>query len=135
MKKNIISVGAVESKELKVTLENVILNVTKGSLVVMKVIRDKSLYYLKGSTVTDFLTILVVLDVDATQVCHMGLGHTSVKSMQVLAKQGLLNGTETYKLKFYEHCVLGKKTKVTFGTASHHTKGILDYVHTDVWGP
>ena len=22
-----------------------------------------------------------------------------------------------------------------FGTTIHHTEGILDYVHTDVWGP
>ncbi|CAL9031518.1 unnamed protein product [Prunus brigantina] len=41
----------------------------------------------------------------------------------------------TCKLEFCEHCVLGKQTRVKFGTAIHHTKGILDYVHTDVWGP
>ena len=35
MKKNIISVGAMESKGLKVTLENEILRVTKESWVVM----------------------------------------------------------------------------------------------------
>ena len=52
IKKNIISVRAVESKGLKVTLESAILKVTKGSLVVMKGIRDMNLYYLKGSTVT-----------------------------------------------------------------------------------
>ena len=49
MKKNIISIGVVESKELKVMLENGILKVTKGSSVVMKRIRDRNLYYLKGS--------------------------------------------------------------------------------------
>ena len=63
----------------------------------------------------------------------MILGHTSAKFMQVLTKQDLLKGAETYKLKFYEHYILGKKTKVTFGTAIHRTKGILDYVHIDVW--
>ena len=35
-KKNSISIGAVESKGLKVTLKNGILKVTKGSMVVMK---------------------------------------------------------------------------------------------------
>jgi len=24
---------------------------------------------------------------------------------------------------------------VKFGTAIHNTKGIMDYVHSDVWGP
>jgi len=38
-------------------------------------------------------------------------------------------------LKLCEHCVLSKKVKVKFSTTIHRTKGILDYVHTDVWGP
>jgi len=55
MKKNIISVGAMESKGLKVTLDNGILKVTKGSMVMMKGARDRNLYYWKGSTVTGVL--------------------------------------------------------------------------------
>jgi transposase InsO family protein len=50
-------------------------------------------------------------------------------------KQGLLKGAKTCKLDLCEHCVLGKQTRVKFGTAIHQTKGILDYVHSDVWGP
>ena len=38
-------------------------------------------------------------------------------------------------MEFCEHCVKGKQTRVKFGTAIHNTKGILDYVHSDVWGP
>jgi len=65
----------------------------------------------------------------------MRLGHTGEKSLQAFAKQGLLKGVKTCKLDFCEHCVIGKKTKVKFGTATYCTEGILDYVHTDVWGP
>jgi len=61
MKKNIISVGPVESKGLRVTFENGILEITKGSMVVMKSVRDKNLYYLKGSTVTGALAASVML--------------------------------------------------------------------------
>jgi len=49
-----------------VTLKNGILKVTKGSLVLMKGIKDKNLYYLKGSTVISSLVASVVSDVDAT---------------------------------------------------------------------
>jgi len=31
-----------------------------------------------------------------------------------------------------EHCVIGNKMKVKFGTVIHRTEGILDYVHTDI---
>ena len=47
----------------------------------------------------------------------------------------LLKGTKTCKLNFCEHCVVGKKTRVKFGTANHDTREILEYVHSDVWGP
>jgi len=46
-----------------------------------------------------------------------------------------LKGARTYKLQYCEHCVIEKKTKVKFGTVTHCTEGIQDYVHTDVWGP
>ena len=49
--------------------------------------------------------------------------------------QGLLKGAKTCKLDFCEQCVLGKQKMVKFGTAIHNTEGILDYIHTDVWGP
>jgi len=62
---------------------------------------------------------------DATQLCHMRFGHAGEKSMQTLAKQGLLKGAKICKLEFSERCVLGKKTKMKFGTAIHRTKRIL----------
>ena len=46
-----------------------------------------------------------------------------------------MKGTKACKLEFCEHCVLGKQRRVKFGTAIHNTKAIMDYVHSDVWGP
>jgi len=31
--------------------------------------------------------------------------------------------------------VFGKHKRVKFNTSTHTTKGILDYVHSDLWGP
>ena len=59
----------------------------------------------------------------------MRRGHTEEKSLQALAKQDLLKGASICKLKFCEHCVIEKKTKVIFDIATHCTEGILDYVH------
>ncbi|KAG8480135.1 hypothetical protein CXB51_024911 [Gossypium anomalum] len=74
-------------------------------------------------------------DLEATRLWHMRLGHAGEKALQTLAKQGLLKGVNSCKLEFCEHCVLGKQTRVKFGSTIHNTKGILDYVHSDVWGP
>jgi len=67
-----------------VTLENGILKITKGSMIVMKGARDRNLYYLKGSTVTGVMTALVDSDDDATKLWHMGLDHAGEKSMPTL---------------------------------------------------
>ena len=65
----------------------------------------------------------------------MRLEHTGEKTLQTLVKQGLLKSASTCTLGFCEHCVIRKKTKVRFGTATHCSERILDYIHIDVWGP
>ena len=67
-KKNNISVGVVESKRLKVIIENGILNMTKRSRVVMKDVREENLYYLKCSTVTCTFTASVDSDDDTIKL-------------------------------------------------------------------
>ena len=91
------------------TLENDI----KGSMVVMKSIRNMHLHYLKDSIVTCVLTIAVDSNEDTIKLWHMRFSHASEKSMQVLAKQALLKGAKICKLKFYKHYVLSKKIKVS----------------------
>ncbi|BBN68941.1 hypothetical protein Prudu_949S000400 [Prunus dulcis] len=138
MKKNLISLGALESKGLKITMEGGVLKAVHGALVVMKGTRRNNLYFLQGSTVIGGAAVTEAADADSTdttRLWHMRLGHAGEKALQGLVKQGLLKGAKACKLEFCEHCVLGKQTRVKFGTAIHHTKGILDYVHTDVWGP
>ena len=65
----------------------------------------------------------------------MRLGHMSEKGMTILSKKGCLGSAGTGKLEFCEHCVLGKQKKVSFSTAKHRTQGIVDYIHSDLWGP
>ena len=74
-------------------------------------------------------------DTEAMKLWHMWLRHGGEKSLQSFAKQGLLKGIRTGKLVFCEHCVLRKQWRARFGTAIHNTNGILDYVHSNAWGP
>lgn len=93
--KNLILVGALESKGLKVTMENGVLTITKGSMVVIKGVRNNNLYDLKGST----MTCLTSVEEDIIRLWHMRLYHTSEKVLQALVKQDLLKDTKTYKLR------------------------------------
>ena len=51
LKKNLISIRALEAQGLKRTLRDGILKMLKSSMVVLKGIRRNNLYYLKGSIV------------------------------------------------------------------------------------
>ena len=51
-KRNLISVGALEALGLVISIQDGVLKMIKGSMMVMKGVRWNNLYYLKGSTVT-----------------------------------------------------------------------------------
>jgi len=55
LKKNLISVGALETQGLRETLGEGILKMFSSSLVVLKGIQHNNLSYLKGSTVSENL--------------------------------------------------------------------------------
>jgi len=59
----------------------------------------------------------------------------SEQGLTVLSKRGLLDGCNIGKVDFCEHCIFGKHKRVIFNTSVHTTEGILDYVHSDLWGP
>ena len=136
--KNLISVGALESKGFTVIAKDGVMKIISGALVIMKGIRkSNNLYYYHGSTIigTAAVTSSDDQEFEVAKLWHMRLGHPGEKSLKLLIDQGLLKGVHAHKLDFCEHCVKGKQTRVKFGTAIHNTKGILDYVHSDVWGP
>jgi len=79
LKINLISVGALKTLGLEVSIKDEILKMTKGSLVVLKGIRRNNLYYLKGSTVTGQVAASTDSD-DSIRLWHMRLG-TQVKNL------------------------------------------------------
>ena len=137
LEKNLIFFETLESKGFTIIMQNEILKVVSGALVVMKGIKRNNLYLYQGSTAVG--TVAAVSEAnkvaEMSRLWHMRLGHAGEKSLQTLTMQGLLKGVKTCKLDFCEQCVLGKQKRVKFGTAIHNIEGILDYIHTDIWGP
>ncbi|PHU29000.1 CBL-interacting serine/threonine-protein kinase 16 [Capsicum chinense] len=72
---------------------------------------------------------------DVAKLCHMRLGYMSENRMTKLSMRGLLDGQSITKLEFCEHSVFGKQKRVRFTKGIHSTKGTLDYIHSDLWGP
>ena len=107
---------------------------------VMKGIKKGNLYILQGTTCNDDGLVAVASKFnksihDLTQLWHKWLGHMSEKGMMILQKQHLLGNQKLGELKFCEHCVFGKQHWIKFPKAIHTTKGTIDYIHADCWGP
>ena len=102
LEKNLISLGTLESKGFTIIMQNGILKVVSGALVVMKGIRRNNPYLYQGSTTVG--TAVAVLEAEKvakmSKLWDMRLGHTGEKSLQTLAMQGLLKGAKTCKLDF-----------------------------------
>jgi len=136
--KNLISVGSLTAKGYKFSGEDDCISITKGSLILMKgkKLGPGKLYMLKGETVVGDAAVASSLSGEENaQLWHMRLGHMSEKGMAVLNKRGLFGSQKIGSLDFCEYCVLGKQKRVSFSAAKHTTKAILDYVHSDLWGP
>ncbi|KAK2981465.1 hypothetical protein RJ640_017487 [Escallonia rubra] len=101
-----------------------VMRIMKGALVVMKGLKQNSLYLLQGSTVSGAAasTSSSVIDFDTTKLWHMPLGPMSESGMDVLSKKGFLGSKKIGKLDFCEHCVFEKQFRVKFSWAVHTTK-------------
>ena len=71
---------------------------------------------------------------DTTRLWHMCLGHMSMRGLQALHKRSALSGIKYYKLDLCKFYIIGRRDRVAFSTSQHKTKGLLDLIHTDVWG-
>jgi len=92
LKKNLISLGILDSNGYKFSAEGGVMRVSKDSLVVMKGKKADTLYILQGSTVIgdDVVSMSEDSDLDTTRLWHMRLGHMSEGGLHMLSKQGLL---------------------------------------------
>ncbi|KAG8489524.1 hypothetical protein CXB51_017540 [Gossypium anomalum] len=138
LKRNLISLSTFNSKGYRYTTESEVLKISKGSLIVMKWQRKTAkLYVLQGSTVIGDAAVASssLSDDNITKLWHMRLGHMSENGMTELSKRGLLDGQGICKLKFCEHCIFGKQKRVRFTRGIHNTKGTLEHIHSDLWGP
>lgn len=97
--------------------------------------RDNYVYSLDGHAVAGELTASVEEKDSLAQVWHKILGHISEAALQVLEKHELFGKKSLGKLNFCENYVLGKSHRASFSVGRHTTQGVIDYVHSDLWGP
>jgi hypothetical protein len=68
---------------------------------------------------------------------HQILGHIGEKGLPTLHDKGMVEGVSNCTLDFYlcEHCIYGKHNRLRFPSSATREKGILELIHSDVFGP
>jgi len=67
-------------------------------------------------------------------LAHASWTHERARSSSPTQKSAL-SGIKYCKLDLYKFCIMSMQHRVTFSTSQHKTNGLLDLIHTDVWGP
>ena len=116
-----------------------------GSMVLMRGVWFGTLYKLLGKTIIDECKNSVVLEEgdkdDKTltasggkkMLWHQRLGHIREKGLRALQGKGMTNFTLDFDL--CEHCIYGKQNRVRIASGPTRAKGILELIHSDVFGP
>ncbi|KAK2970637.1 hypothetical protein RJ640_000867 [Escallonia rubra] len=100
-----------------------VMRIMNGALVVMKGLKQNSLYLLQGSTVTGAAstTLSSDIDYDTTNLWHMCLGHMSERSMDPTTLLGWMK-----KLNPEINSVNGSESNPTSTTDPHSTRVFFD---------
>ena len=109
MKKNLISLRTLHSKDYSYKSENVIMKVSNSAMVVMTGQKISSnVYKLLGNTILGGVDAVAESEDNDTLSWHMQVGYMSKRGTRELHKRNLLAGIKSCKLDFCKHCIMGK---------------------------
>ncbi|GJW36959.1 gag-pol polyprotein [Tanacetum coccineum] len=136
LKKNLLSLGQLDDLGCKVEIQNKIMKIIKGALVLMRGEKvAANLYQLKGEIMEE-AEASVASHSPSHRVAvtwHQKLGHMSEQGMKILVERKLLPGLTKVSLPFCEHCVISKQHRLKFKTSNSRSVYVLELVHFDVW--
>ena len=133
MSRNLISYGMLETSGCHYIGKDLMVNFYKDDQRFLSGKYFQGLYYLQGTVLRGEVNISKA-EKNMTNVWHSRLGHMSLNNMSELVKRGYIIDKDVKTLDFCEHCIIGKSHKQSFPKAKHLTNGILEYVHSDLWG-
>ncbi|KAK2989959.1 hypothetical protein RJ640_004122 [Escallonia rubra] len=134
LQKNLISVSRLDREGYFVAFGEKQWKVTKGSMVVARGERVRTIYTLLG-TYNHSISLASTENLRTT-LWHHRLGHLSESGMRILHSKNPLPGMKNIQLDLCEGCVYGKQKWVSFRKDGKYRKTKrLELVHTDVYGP
>jgi hypothetical protein len=147
--RNLNFVRKMDDARVKTTFEKETCRMVRGAMVLLKGVRFGTMYKLQGSTISDGCNSSIVHDIgveeerttivsgEKVMLWHQRLGHIGEKGLRLLHGKCMVEGMSNCSLDFdlCEHCLYGKQNRVRFPSGAMRAEGILQLVHSDVFGP
>jgi hypothetical protein len=147
--RSLISVSKLDDAGVNIVFGKNTCKMVRGAMVLMRGVWCGTLYKLLGNTYTNGCNNYVVpeqrnegdktniVPENKTMLWHQRLGHIGEKSLQKLHGKGMVEGMDncTLDFDFCEHCIYGKQNQVRFPSGATREEGILELIHSDVFGP
>ncbi|KAK3023757.1 hypothetical protein RJ639_044466 [Escallonia herrerae] len=116
VEENLISLGTLDSNGCSYRAAGGVTRIMKGALVVMKGLKQNSLYLLQGSTVTGVAALSSDVHSDTTKQWHMRVGHMSKRCYTKSAydscvyHQRLTDGSYIYLFLYVDDMLIAAKS-------------------------
>jgi hypothetical protein len=147
--RNLIFVSKMDNARVKTIFEKETCKMVRGAMVLLKGFQFGNLSKLQGITTIDGCNSSIVLDIifeeertptvsgEKVMSWNQRLGHIEEKGFRLLHSKFMVEGMYNCSLDFdlCEHCLYGKKNWVIFPSHATRAEGILQLVHSDVFGP
>lgn len=124
LRRNLISLGALDDEEYHIEIKNDFANIIKNLL------KINGIYSVNSQSVFPSTTITLVIESDKSKLWHKRFGHLSEKGLKFLSKERVVGKYNIQKLTFCEHCVMGKQNRLFLRTWIHNSQNILEYIQS-----
>ncbi|GJU60714.1 gag-pol polyprotein [Tanacetum coccineum] len=136
LKKNLLSLGQLDDLGCKVEIQNKIMKVIKGALVLMRGEKvAANLYQLKGEITKEAQASVASHSLSHRVVVtwHLKLGHMSEQRMKILMERKLIPGLTKVSLPLCEYYVISKQHRLKFKASNSRSVSVIELVYSDVW--
>ncbi|GJU06710.1 retrovirus-related pol polyprotein from transposon TNT 1-94 [Tanacetum coccineum] len=140
LKKNLLSLGQLDDLVCKVEIQNKIMKIIKGALVLMKEEKVAANLYQLKEEIMEEAEASVASHCPSHRVAvswHQKLGHMSEQGMKILVERKLITGLIKVSLPFCEYCVISKRHRLKFKTsnsrsvyARRNQKAVHNIIHS-----
>ena len=137
--KSLVSVGQIVEQGMQVRFNNEGCFIEKDGRLIAKGRRDGRLFILDSNEVKSAMYAKGLETETSIELWHKRIGHINLQRLRAMQSKEVVIGLPPFESKrvdrVCEACQLGKQHRHAFPKERNVSKGLLDVIHSDVWGP